>query len=340
MVRAPFDAVLANVNGTWHYINTGTFVYTSARVNGINLDSTGNITLDASDIPMAKGVNPPSTIASTISSMYNAINGKTTAYAIDDTVTGVGVINGLFVDTRDDLPITDSAGNNILELMNGGQTRLSNLHIGDSIFVKQTNVPDRWLSYIEDEDTGAVHIYTYHFSKLETYNMAWGAITGTPTTLAGYGITDAKIQNGVITLGSNTITPITNAGTSGLYGNIVPSSTRSVSLGDASHGYSDLYVETIHPANGSANLNLTATYIVARSSMGLHLSGGTQAAANTFANLRTENLTDMRSFQFPDKAGTIALTSDASLVTVGDTTTYPNGPTGAKTGDVWIDTTA
>lgn len=29
------------------------------------------------------------------------------------------------------------------------------------------------------------------------------------TTLAGYGITDAKIQNGVITLGSNTITPLT-----------------------------------------------------------------------------------------------------------------------------------
>lgn len=30
------------------------------------------------------------------------------------------------------------------------------------------------------------------------------------TTLAGYGITDAKIQNGTITLGSNTITPLTS----------------------------------------------------------------------------------------------------------------------------------
>ena len=30
------------------------------------------------------------------------------------------------------------------------------------------------------------------------------------TTLAGYGITDAKIENGVITLGSNTITPLTS----------------------------------------------------------------------------------------------------------------------------------
>ena len=30
------------------------------------------------------------------------------------------------------------------------------------------------------------------------------------TTLSGYGIKDAKIENGVITLGENTITPITS----------------------------------------------------------------------------------------------------------------------------------
>ena len=30
------------------------------------------------------------------------------------------------------------------------------------------------------------------------------------TTLAGYGITDANIQNGTITLGSNSITPLTS----------------------------------------------------------------------------------------------------------------------------------
>jgi hypothetical protein len=42
-------------------------------------------------------------------------------------------------------------------------------------------------------------------------SLAWSAITGKPTTLAGYGITDAKIENGVITLGSNTITPLTSS---------------------------------------------------------------------------------------------------------------------------------
>lgn len=34
-------------------------------------------------------------------------------------------------------------------------------------------------------------------------------LTNVPTTISGYGITDANIANGVITLGSNTITPIT-----------------------------------------------------------------------------------------------------------------------------------
>ena len=41
-------------------------------------------------------------------------------------------------------------------------------------------------------------------------SMAWSAITSTPTTLSGYGITDAKIESGVITLGSSTITPLTS----------------------------------------------------------------------------------------------------------------------------------
>lgn len=41
-------------------------------------------------------------------------------------------------------------------------------------------------------------------------NLDWGKITsGTPTNLGGYGITDAKIENGEITLGNQTITPLT-----------------------------------------------------------------------------------------------------------------------------------
>ena len=43
----------------------------------------------------------------------------------------------------------------------------------------------------------------------------WSDITGKPSTIAGYGITDAKIQNGTIILGGNSITPITDIQLSG-----------------------------------------------------------------------------------------------------------------------------
>lgn len=41
-------------------------------------------------------------------------------------------------------------------------------------------------------------------------SLAWSAITDKPTTLSGYGITDAKIANGTITIGGNSITPLTS----------------------------------------------------------------------------------------------------------------------------------
>lgn len=40
--------------------------------------------------------------------------------------------------------------------------------------------------------------------------MTFGDLASHPTTISGYGITDAKIANGVVTLGSNSITPLTS----------------------------------------------------------------------------------------------------------------------------------
>jgi len=60
-------------------------------------------------------------------------------------------------------------------------------------------------------DTSGVTAGTYNSVTVD----AKGHVTaGTnPTTLSGYGITDAKIENGTITLGSNTITPLTSSST-------------------------------------------------------------------------------------------------------------------------------
>ena len=42
-------------------------------------------------------------------------------------------------------------------------------------------------------------------------DVEWDNVKNKPTTIGGYGITDAKIENGTITLGNQTITPLTSA---------------------------------------------------------------------------------------------------------------------------------
>lgn len=44
-----------------------------------------------------------------------------------------------------------------------------------------------------------------------TSDVKWDNVLDKPTTIAGYGITDAKIENDTITLGNQTITPLTSA---------------------------------------------------------------------------------------------------------------------------------
>lgn len=59
--------------------------------------------------------------------------------------------------------------------------------------------------------TSGVTVGTY---RSVTVNDTGHVTAGTnPTTISGYGITDAKIASGTITLGSNTITPLTSSST-------------------------------------------------------------------------------------------------------------------------------
>lgn len=56
-------------------------------------------------------------------------------------------------------------------------------------------------------NTSGVSAGTYRSVTVNTYGHV--TVGTNPTTLSGYGITDAKIASGTITLGSNTITPLT-----------------------------------------------------------------------------------------------------------------------------------
>ena len=91
-------------------------------------------------------------------------------------------------------------------------------------------------------------------------SVAWSAVTGTPTTLGDYGITDAKIANGVITIGGNTITPLTSHQT--LYTLSVYGGTTKV-LDFKPNANASLYIKAggdISLTNDTTNKYITLSY--------------------------------------------------------------------------------
>ena len=79
--------------------------------------------------------------------------------------------------------------------------------------------------------------------------VEWNNVLDKPTTIAGYGITDAKIENGTITLGNKTITPLTSAPVTS-----VNSKTGSVVLGASDVG-------AISTGNISQTLGVSTTKV-------------------------------------------------------------------------------
>ena len=59
-------------------------------------------------------------------------------------------------------------------------------------------------------DSKANSSHTHTIANITSLQTTLDSKAGKATTLSGYGITDAKISNGTITLGSNTITPLTS----------------------------------------------------------------------------------------------------------------------------------
>lgn len=99
-------------------------------------------------------------------------------------------------------------------------------------------------------------------------SVAWSNVTGKPTTISGYGITDAKIASGTITLGSNTITPVTSV--NGHTGSSVSVTATDLGLGNAMH-----FVGTTTTAmsDGLTTANVTvnsATHTPAAGDLVLH----------------------------------------------------------------------
>ena len=86
--------------------------------------------------------------------------------------------------------------------------------------------------------------------------VEWKNVLTTPTTLAGYGITDARINSGTITLGGNSIVPLTassNLDATKLVGN-VPNATKAIQDGNG-----DVIVDTYAKKTDIPSLSRYAT---------------------------------------------------------------------------------
>lgn len=307
----------------------------SAKVNNkaMSNSNTSGITLYAGDINLSSANN--TSVATELNTIWDIVEGITTSYAISYDETGTGVVNGDFNSSNNDITITFSTtqnpsspeGSKIITTDNAS-IYLMTLKVGDNVFITELDKPDRWVSSISYEDDGQNWNWTVVFSKLETVKVDltgyWNSTTH-PTTLSGYGITDAGINNGVITLGSNTITPLTSA--SVVNGGNTASWGQSVIVGTV--GGTNLTFTM--PSQPTDTKNTAGNYIV--NSTNLFLTGVATASTDTQASYATTRVNEYCYIGTDN-----CLYSNGkrtSNVSVGTTT-----PSNNKTGDIWIDTTA
>ncbi len=165
-------------------------------------------------------------------------------------------------------------------------------------------------------------------------SVNWSGVLDTPTTLAGYGITDAKISGGVITLGTNTITPVVAIQVNG--------QPQSVSGGTVNVA---VPTKTSQLENDSGFLSAVPAEYVTESELStalqpyLLLAGGTMTGVLNMGNFNISGLANASSADQAVNLGQMQA-AIAALGTVlnfkGVKPTYGDLPsTGNKYGDVW-----
>lgn len=220
------DSVTANETTTGNLVVTGNASFT----NNAQFDTINNVSVGSSPkftdttYTFANGTNgftvtPAGGTAQTVTvtpSIANNVTGSGTTNKVPK-FTGANTIgDGYGVTDNSSATAVTSTDTNLITartLYYAGYTK--NTGTVTSITVKTTS-PISGGSDTAATATGSWTIshansgVTAGTYRSVTVNATGHVTAGTnPTTLSGYGITDAKIASGVITLGSNTITPLT-----------------------------------------------------------------------------------------------------------------------------------
>jgi hypothetical protein len=189
--------VLSNVPANAKFTDT---VYSLPDANtttkgGVKVGSnitvdTGTISLTADNVIGALGYTPPAHLTHYTTGLKVGATASATSNAIAS--------NGnVYLNVLDNCTVRDSH-----KIVGTGATTVTSDANG-VITISSTDT-----NTVYTHPNSGVTAGTY---KSVTVNAQGHVTAGTnPTTLSGYGITDAKIANGVITLGANSITPLTS----------------------------------------------------------------------------------------------------------------------------------
>ena len=227
----------------------GTGTITGVSVNGTSVATSGVANITSVPASILSGAIPSAVTATTQTQGDNSTKIATTAYvdAAIDNLPDPMIFKGSLGTggTITALPVDGSANiGDTYKVITAGTYASKAAKVGDTfICLTKTSSANTWeLIPSGDEPAGTVTSVTIKATspisidssaaitssgtrtlshansgvtagnyKSVTVNATGHVTAGeNPTTLAGYGITDAKIANGVITLGSNTITPITD----------------------------------------------------------------------------------------------------------------------------------
>ena len=158
---------------------------------GSNLTiSSGTLSLTKANVTAALGYTPPTTDTNT-----HYTTGLIVGKAATDIANAAATNGNVFLNLKDDSTIRNSH-----KIIGSGATTVTSDDSGN-ITISSTNT-------VYSHPSSGVTAGTY---RSVTVNAQGHVTSGSnPTTLAGYGITDAKISNGTITLGSASITPLTS----------------------------------------------------------------------------------------------------------------------------------
>jgi hypothetical protein len=115
---------------------------------------------------------------------------------------GASTLNDLL-----DVTVSNPSGGQVLTYSNG---QWINAAIPTPSMVGYATIEWVELNYASLTDISDMATKTWVQRQGYLTSVSFNNLTSHPTTIEGYGITDAKIQNGTITLGSNSITPLTS----------------------------------------------------------------------------------------------------------------------------------